>query len=42
MRKVSDRVSIGAAYKVEKALDHYFVLVRESPTGTRLAGPEAK
>ncbi len=29
MRKVSDRVSIGAAYKVEKALDHYFVLVRE-------------
>ena len=29
MRKVSDRVSIGAAYKVEKALDHDFVLVRE-------------
>ncbi len=29
MRKVSGRVSIGAAYKVEKALDHYFVLVRE-------------
>lgn len=29
MRKVSDRVSIGAAYKGEKALDHYFVLVRE-------------
>ena len=29
MRKVSDRVSIGAAYKVEKPLDHYFVLVRE-------------
>ncbi len=29
MRKVSNRVSIGAAYKVEKALDHYFVLVRE-------------
>ena len=29
MRKVSDRVSIGAAYKVEKALDHYFVLVRQ-------------
>lgn len=27
MRRVSGRVSIGAAYKVEKALDHYFVLV---------------
>ena len=28
MRRVSDFVSIGAAYKGEKALDHYFVLVR--------------
>lgn len=27
MRWVSNRVSVGAAYKVEKALDHYFVLV---------------
>jgi hypothetical protein len=29
MRRVSTHVSIGAAFKVEKALDHYFVLVRE-------------
>jgi hypothetical protein len=29
MRKVSSHVSIGAAYKVEKSLDHYFILVRE-------------
>lgn len=29
MRKVSEHVSIGAAYKGERALDHYFVLVRE-------------
>ena len=29
MRRVSALVSIGAAYKGEKALDHYFVLVRE-------------
>jgi hypothetical protein len=29
MRKVSEHVSIGAAYKVEQALDHYFILVRE-------------
>lgn len=29
LRKVSSRVTIGAAYKVEKALDHYFILVRE-------------
>ena len=29
MRGISDRVSIGAAYKGEKSLDHYFVLVRE-------------
>ena len=29
MRKVSNRVSVGAAYKVEKPLDHYFMLVRE-------------
>ena len=30
MRRVSKHVTIGAAFKVEKALDHYFVLVRES------------
>ncbi len=29
MRKVSAFVTIGAAYKGEKALDHYFVLVRQ-------------
>ncbi len=29
LRKVSARVTIGAAYKGDKALDHYFVLVRE-------------
>lgn len=29
MRKVSEHVSIGAAYKKEKALGHFFVLVRE-------------
>lgn len=29
MRKVSAQVSIGAAYKGEKALDHYFTLCRE-------------
>lgn len=29
MRGVSQHVSIGAAYKGEKALDHYFVLCRE-------------
>jgi hypothetical protein len=29
MRKVSQHVSVGAAYKVEKSLDHYFMLVRE-------------
>jgi hypothetical protein len=28
MRRVSDGVSIGAAYKVEKKLDHYFVLLQ--------------
>lgn len=28
MRRVADGVSIGAAYKIEKALDHYFVLLR--------------
>ncbi len=28
MRRVSRFVTIGAAYKAEKALDHYFVLVR--------------
>jgi hypothetical protein len=30
MRRVSKHVTIGSAFKVEKALDHYFVLVRES------------
>ncbi len=30
MRKVSAHVSIGAAYKEEKALDHYFILCREA------------
>jgi hypothetical protein len=29
MRKVCDGVTIGAAYKGEKALDHYFTLVRD-------------
>lgn len=29
MRRVSAHVSIGAAYKVEKALDHYFILCRQ-------------
>ncbi|HVK62829.1 MAG TPA: hypothetical protein VM694_00050, partial [Polyangium sp.] len=29
MRKVSTQVSIGAAYKGEKALDHYFILCRD-------------
>jgi hypothetical protein len=29
IRKVSDTVFIGAAYKGEKALDHYFTLVRQ-------------
>lgn len=29
MRKVSEHVSIGAAYKREKALGHFFLLVRE-------------
>jgi hypothetical protein len=29
MRRVSSHVSIGAAYKGEKALDHYFILVRQ-------------
>jgi hypothetical protein len=29
MRKASTHVSIGAAYKVETSLDHYFILVRE-------------
>lgn len=28
LRKVSDHVTIGAAYKRDKPLDHYFVLVR--------------
>ena len=28
MRRVSAHVTIGAAYKVEKALDHYFILCR--------------
>jgi hypothetical protein len=29
MRRVSQHVTIGAAYKSEKPLDHYFILVRE-------------
>lgn len=29
MRRVSEQVSIGAAYKKEKALGHFFILVRE-------------
>ncbi len=29
MRRVSAHVTIGAAYKVEEALDHYFVLCRD-------------
>ena len=29
MRRVADGVTIGAAYKEDKALDHYFVLVRQ-------------
>jgi hypothetical protein len=29
MRRVSRHVTIGAAYKVEKSLDHYFILCRE-------------
>ena len=28
MRRVTDGISIGAAYKIEKKLDHYFVLLR--------------
>jgi hypothetical protein len=30
MRRVSEHVTIGAAFKVEKMLDHYFILVRET------------
>lgn len=30
MRRVSSHVTVGAAYKVEKPLDHYFMLVREA------------
>lgn len=29
MRRVSKHVTVGAAYKVEKALDHYFMLCRQ-------------
>lgn len=29
MRRVSSHVTIGAAYKVEKSLDHYFILCRK-------------
>lgn len=29
MRRLSRHVTIGAAYKVEQPLDHYFLLVRE-------------
>jgi hypothetical protein len=28
MRKVSESVTVGAAYKGENPLDHYFMLVR--------------
>ena len=28
LRKVTDRVTIGTAYKKENALDHYFILLR--------------
>lgn len=31
MRRVSKTVSIGAAYKVERPLDHYFLLSRRDP-----------
>jgi hypothetical protein len=31
MRRVSSQVTIGAAYKAERKLDHYFILVREDP-----------
>ncbi|MFO0626272.1 MAG: hypothetical protein U0325_11715 [Polyangiales bacterium] len=31
MRRVSQHVSIGAAYKVERPLDHYFTLCRQDP-----------
>ena len=31
LRKVSAHVTIGAAYKGERALDHYFTLCREDP-----------
>jgi hypothetical protein len=31
MRRVSAHVTIGAAYKVETSLDHYFILCREDP-----------
>ena len=31
MRRVSSQVSIGAAFKRERPLDHYFVLVRRDP-----------
>lgn len=33
MRKVSDHVSIGMAFKVEKSLNNWFTLVREDPKG---------
>jgi hypothetical protein len=32
MRRVSSQVSIGAAFKRERPLDHYFVLVRRDPS----------
>ncbi|MFN7975378.1 MAG: hypothetical protein U0166_23995 [Acidobacteriota bacterium] len=35
MRRVSARVAIGAAFKGEKALDHYFVLCREDTPPAR-------
>ncbi len=33
MRRVSAHVTVGAAYKGEKSLDHYFMLCREDPSG---------
>jgi hypothetical protein len=33
MRRVSAHVTVGAAYKGEKSLDHYFMLCREDVAG---------
>ncbi|HWM88563.1 MAG TPA: hypothetical protein VNO33_22060 [Kofleriaceae bacterium] len=37
MRRVSTHVSIGAAFKRERPLDHYFVLCRRDPSGSHAA-----